>query len=230
MTRDEAIALLTNDPRLLMRQAFLSIAGGNANPPANGQAQLASFRIEVLTAADTNAAQGFTTGIRGYFFRRTKVRPTVRITKQPNLVNPPTAGLVNAYYIPMVQVGDVAAGTSHYILPTVGATHLCITSRLTGCVFSVGSDAGGAVLASHVQPPAGPAATVALRQRQANAAGITGFAGAPAQARHGVNYDLQTNYVAVIGHRAGATWSFHMQRSGVVEGDVYNIEAIVDIA
>lgn len=228
MTVDEAINLLLGDPKLLMRRSFLSIAGGGGAAPANGQAQLATFKVEVKTAADTAAAQGFTTGLRG-LFGRTKVRPTVAITKQMALTDPPTAGLVNAYYIPMVQVGDVAAGTSHYTLPTAGPTRLAITSRLTGCVFSVGSNAMGAVLVSHVQPPAGTPATLGARQIQANTAGVTGFAGAPNQARHGVNYDLQTNYVAVIGKRAGGVWSFYMQKSGVI-GGTYNVEEVIQIA
>jgi hypothetical protein len=226
MTPADVIRLL-DDPTELMRKCFLAIAGGSGTPAANGQAVLSTFKIEVLTAKQTAAAKGFTTGISG-FFGRQKTRPTVRITKQGQLTNPAPAGYVNAYYIPMVQINDVTNGTSHYTLPTAGATTLCITSRLTGCVFSVGSDANGAVLASHVQPPKGPATTLDARQLQTNTAGTTGFVGPVSQVRHGTNYDLSTDYIAVIGTRTGTRWNFFMQKSQT-EGTAYVVRSAVKV-
>lgn len=235
MTPADVIRLL-NNPTELMRKCFLSIAGGSGTPAANGQAVLATFKVEVLTAAQTTKAKGFTTGLSGLLGIQ-KTRPTVRITKQAVFSDPPPPDHVNAYYIPMVQVSDVTNGTSHYTLPTVGNMTLCITSRLTGCIFSVGSDAIGAVLASHVQPPAKTATTntpqevladLNARQQQTNTAGTTGFAGPVTQVRHGTNYDLRTDSIAVIGTRAGTRWSFFMQKSQV-ENTTYVVRSTAQV-
>jgi hypothetical protein len=208
MTPQDIINWL-DDPEKLMRRCYLSIAGGAGNTGPNGQATLSTFSVEVDTAVTMS---GFTTGLSGLVGKE-KDRPTVRIRRLRNLQNPLQADQFNAYYIPMVQVADVNAGYSHYTLPTVGPNTVAITSQITACVFSIGSDANGAVLVSHIQPPATPGASVTARQTAAIAAGGTGFVAGVKQVRHGYEYDMDKDRVAIIGRLKSPTWDFYMQKA-----------------
>lgn len=206
MTPAEVIALL-DDPEKLLRRCFVTIVGGAGNVGPNGQAPLATFSVDVDNA---DMRRGFTTGISGLRgVQKDRPNVTMRYLAGPAQV-PPPPDHVNAYYIPMVQEGDVAAGTSHYTLPTGGATRYCFTSKLDGCVFSLGSDGHGAVLASHVQPSGGGG--VQARQNRANVAGRIGFRPDIQQVRHGVNYNLNTDKVTLIGRLSGTRWKFYMQK------------------
>lgn len=218
MTPQDVIDLF-NEPEKLMRRCHLAIAGGVGHTGANGQATVATFQIDVAAG---QTVRGFTTGVSGLFGRQ-KDRPVVRIRKLAHAADPAPAGHINAYYIPMVQVNDVLGGNSHYTLPTAGAIRLAITSQITGCVFSVGSAANGAVLASHVQPPGGD-------QAQANAAGRAGFGADIRQVRREVNYEAGDR-VAVIGTLTNGHWSFFMQRNAQTNGvyDVRSATKIIDI-
>jgi len=222
MTPAQVIALLP-DPETLLRRCYLHIAGGATRtatvptappPPANGQAQVATFAVEI----GHQTVPGFTTGLSGLLGLR-KDRPFVKFTKVHGAaIVPAPADHFNAYYIPMVQVGDVAAGTSHYTLPTgAGALDLMITSKLSGCTFSVGSDGGGAVLVTHVQPDAahmgGSAALSGIAQ--------TGMAATRGEFRRTHEY---AELAAILGRRAGAVWTFHMQASRV-SGFSYEINS-----
>jgi len=214
------------DPPKLLRRCYLHIAGGATRspslpnlpaPPANGQAAIATFTI----ALDGNRrVTGFTTGWSG-LVGRTKDRPFVKISK---LAGPAKAQLaddeVNAYYIPMVQVSDIEAETSHYTLPTVGGPDIMFTSKLSGCRFAVGSDAHGAVLVSHVQPEQG--------QSQAALATVVtnSFAQAPQAFSRNDTYE---HYASVIGVRTGETWRFYQQASRAGAQGSYVISHITTI-
>jgi hypothetical protein len=212
MTPAQVIALL-DDPETLLRRCFVTIMGGVGNVGANGAAPLRTFRVDI---DNDNTRRGFTTGLSGLVGRQ-KDRPNVTIALQPGAAQvPPPPGHVNAYYIPMVSVDDVVAGTSHYTLPTGGATPLCLTSKLDGCVFSLGSDGNGSVLASHVRPSG--AGGIADRQDRAKIAGRAGFGGDLQQVRHGKDYDLNSEKVTLIGRLSGNRWKFYMQRQAWTNG------------
>lgn len=210
MTPAEVIALF-QDPTTLLRKCYLHIAGGGGqNPPANGQAAPATFKVEVVSMenrAELQKVTGFTTGLSGLLGIE-KERWFVKINK---LTGPakasPGANEFNAYYIPMVQTSDVAAGTSHYILPTgADALDTVITSKLSGCTFGVGSDGMGAVLVSHVQPnPNTPVADRAQELSDAVGQGLTTQTG---EFKKGGAY---SDKAAVIGHRTGNAWKFYLQ-------------------
>lgn len=213
MTPQDVINWLT-DPEKLMRRCYLSIAGGAGHTGANGQATLCTFRVQVDNAV---TMPGFTTGLSGLRGKQ-KDRPTVRISRLPNLQNPLTADHFNAYYIPMVQVTDVQNGNSHYTLPTAGPDNIAITSQITACVFSVGSDANGAIMASHIQPPAVPGMARNVRQAGAVVAGGQGFNPGVTQVRHGHDYDMDTDRIAIIGNLKHGHWHFYMQMARFENG------------
>jgi hypothetical protein len=221
MTPAEVIQLL-DDPDKLMRRCYLHIAGGATRtaqlpdlplPPANGQAQIATFSVSI----GHQGVSGFTTGLSG-FFGLIKDRPFVKFTKQHGAaMNPAPPDHFNAYYIPMVQTGDVLGGTSHYTLPTGAlALDIMITSKLSGCTFSVGSDGGGAALVSHVQPDVA---------NVAGSAGLSAFAQTNMAATRGEFRKTQEydDLAAVIGHRNGAVWTFYMQATTTGTGTNYVI-------
>lgn len=219
MTPAEVIQLLQS-PEKLMRRVNLVIAGGATRsptlpnapaPPANGQAVIATFNVEMKGYMSNGAfvartAKGFTTGLSGLLGRQ-KDRPIAQVTRLPGpAVAVPAAGEFNAFYVPMVQTSDVAANTSHYSLPTAGGPDVMITSQLSGCSFGVGSNPGGAVLVSHVQPNL--ALPVANRAADlANNLGA-GFAHLTSTAAKLNQYDV---YAAIVGVRTNATWRFYLQ-------------------
>jgi hypothetical protein len=202
------------DPPKLLRRCYLQIAGQATKsssrpnlppPPANGQAVIATFTIAL---DDDKRVTGFTTGFSGCL-GRTKDRPFVKITKLPGPANAqPGNDEINAYYIPMVQVSDIADQTSHYTLPTVGGPDIMFTSKLSGCRFAVGSDAQGAVLVSHVQPDL----TIAQGQRQTNLANAVTNSFLAAPQTFGLNATY-TQMASVIGVRTGQNWRFYQQAS-----------------
>lgn len=203
-TAQDVITLL-DDPETLLRQCYVSISGGAGAPPPNGQAVLATFRVEIDPLW---TRPGFTTGISG-LRGKVKNRPRVKIVKLGAYQNPAPADHFNAYYIPMVQVADVAAGNSHYSLPTTGAIRYAITSQITGCVFSMSAAPAGGALVSHVQPGAGG-------QGAAVTAGAQGMGANPHQVRRGHEYQAG-DAIAIIGRLSqsaiwGARWKFYMQR------------------
>jgi hypothetical protein len=211
MTPAEVIALL-DDPPTLLRKCYLHIAGGSGlNPPANGQASVATFSVKVVSMEDRTDIQmvkGFTTGLSG-FLGLQKDRWFVKINKLSGVAkDAPGPEEFNAYYIPMVQTADVAAGTSHYTLPTGNdALKNVITSKLSGCTFGVGSDGGGAVLVSHVQPN-NATADADQRALDLSAAVNQGLPNPKGQFDKGGAY---TDKAAVIGHLDGGEWKFYLQ-------------------
>lgn len=216
MTAAEVIQLFA-EPEKLMRRCYLQIAGGGGqNPPANGQANVATFRVDVTD----KTATGFTTGMSGLVGRK-KDRPFVRITKLSGAAKN-TAALsadeFNAYYVPMVQTSDVGAGTSHYTLPTAGMPTIMITSKLSGCTFGIGSTGTGATLVSHVQPDLSLAKGPTRDANLSTAVG-TNFAATPSVFSKGNAY---AETAAVIGVRTGTTWNFYMQAT-----DYQNSQAVI---
>ncbi len=200
MTLNDVLALLA-DPETLMRRCYLHIHGGSGAAPANGQAVMATFKVEF----GRQTAVGFTTGVSG-LLGLTKDRPFVKFIKQSGPAqNPSPADCFNAYYIPMVQTTDVAAGSSHYILP-IAPGSLMITSKLSGCTFGVGSDVAGAVLVSHVQPNASAAGGSAAL----SAAVQTGMNAVRGEFRRHSEYDQMA---AVIGRCGPTAWRFYLQAS-----------------
>ncbi len=213
MTPADVIQLF-QEPEKLLRKCYLHIAGGAtrtptlphlAPPPANGQAQIATFRVEI---DDAQAVKGFTTGFSGLVGKK-KDRAFVKITKQAGPAKvAPAADEFNAYYIPMVQTSDVTNNTSHYTLPTGGgALDLMITSKLSGCTFKAGSDAHGATLVSHVQPDLS-ITDMAQRSQDLSTAVGTGFNDVSGQFRKRKEY---SDKAAVIGRRTGTRWTFYLQ-------------------
>lgn len=207
MTPTDVIGLL-NDPEKLFRRAYISIAGGQGHMGANGQAALSLFKVEVN---DKKPYPGFTSGLSG-MMGKTKDRPIFKVTRIGPAQTPPPADHFNAFYIPMVQTGDVASGNSHYNLPTNTPTKIAITSQITACVFSVGKDAGGSVLVSHVQPPA--AATGLshdARQTAAVTAGGQNMA-IVKQFKDGSDYSYRDDVITIMGVLNGTTWDFYSQK------------------
>lgn len=217
MTPAEVIALF-DDPEKLLRRCFVTILGGVGNVGANGAAPLRTF---LVTVDNNNTRRGFTTGLSGLFGRQ-KDRPNVTVTLQQGAGQvPPPPDHLNAYYIPMVSVDDVIGGTSHYTLPTIGATRLCLTSKLDGCVFSLGSDGNGAILASHVRPSG--AGGIQARQDRATTAGGTGFGNDLQQVRHGQDYNLNTDKVTLVGRLSHNRWKFYMQKQAFTNEGAFEV-------
>lgn len=225
MTPGEVIQLF-QDPKKLLRRCYLHIAGGAtrspslpnaAPPPANGQAEVATFKVEIGGTSAFEKTKGFTTGLSGLIGRE-KERVFVKITKQPGLAKDEQAlddDEFNAYYIPMVQTSDVKQGASHYMLPGHGALDLMLTSKLSGCMFGVGSDANGAKLVTHVQPKAS-IVNDDERQGHVKTRVDQGFVSVKGRFRKGHEY---TDLAAVIGRRTGTKWKFYLQASTLHGGD-----------
>ncbi|WP_338662473.1 hypothetical protein VQH23_20245 [Pararoseomonas sp. SCSIO 73927] len=210
MTLNDVLALLA-DPEKLMRRCYLHIHGGSGAAPANGQAALATFKVEF----GHQTAMGFTTGLSGLLGLK-KDRPFVKFIKQPGPAqNPVPADCFNAYYIPMVQTADVAAGSSHYTLP-IAAGSLMITSKLSGCTVGIGSDANGAVLVSHVQPNANAAGGSAALSTAVQ----TGMHAMQGEFRRNSEY---TGFAAVMGRCDGNRWRFYLQASVPGQTSNYSI-------
>jgi len=215
MTEADVIALFQT-PEKLLRRCYLHIAGGStwtptynnsAPAPANGQATTATFKVSI--GGGLRTPRGFTTGLSGLLGKR-KDREFVRITKQEGEAKAVLAAdEFNAYYIPMVQTFDVREGASHYTLPTNGAPDVMITSKLSGCIFGVGSDADGALLVSHVKADADIADDLQRGQDQ-QAHVDSGFTSKDGQFAKGQDYD---DFAAVIGKRTGTDWKFYLQAS-----------------
>src|SRR5947209_120148 len=104
MTEADVIALLQN-PEKLLRKCYLAIAGAaTPTPPANGQADPATFSVSI-NPLDL-PVEGFTTGLSAMRGVK-KDRVKVRITRLKGPAKPvPAANEFNAYYIPMVQTAD----------------------------------------------------------------------------------------------------------------------------
>lgn len=205
------VKALLNDPETLMRKCYLHIAGGATRtptlpnmplPPANGQAEIKTFNIEI----GHQAAKGFTTGLSG-LLGKTKDRTFVKFTKT-NYTATPGPNQFNAYYIPMVQTSDVTDNRSHYTLPASGPIELVITSKLSGCTFGVGSNSGDCTMVTHVQPNS--AIDKGKRGANLNAAVSLGFDNITAKAAKGSAYQ---DFAAVMGKRNGSSWSFYLQAS-----------------
>jgi hypothetical protein len=224
------VKALFSDPEKLLRRCYLHIGGGATRsptlpdlplPPANGQAEIATFTIEV---SDFQTATGFTTGHAGRT-GQTKTRPFVKIMKLSGHAKAnPGPDELNAYYVPMVQTADIRGGTSHYTLPTRGEPAIMITSKLSGCRFGVGSSAEGALLVSHVQPNL----AVGDQSRQTNLAAQleSGFAGRVRAFAQGETY---TKLAAVIGVRSGKKWHFYQQASHRTDLGGYVIDSVATI-
>lgn len=224
------VKALFADPEKLLRRCYLHIGGGATRspslpnlppPPANGQAEIATFSIEVSTH---QTATGFTTGASGRD-GKTKTRPFVKILKLSGHAKAqPADDEINAYYVPMVQTSDIRDGTSHYTLPTRGEPSIMITSKLSGCRFGVGSDANGAVLVSHVQPNS--AHEDLTRQDTLRAYVESRFAGPVRSFALGESY---ASLAAVIGVRDGKRWKFYQQASDYTGQAGYVIDSVTKI-
>ncbi len=129
----------------------------------------------------------------------------------------------NAFYIPMAQVANAATGSSHYSLPTGTGPSIAITSRLSGCMFAVGSDADGTVLVSHIQPHLG---TNDLDQRRTDLTDAVtgGFHNQSGSVVRGDGYD---QYAAVIGKRTGTEWHFYCQASSYDHGHIIDSATMI---
>jgi hypothetical protein len=231
---DEAeVVAMFQDPEKLLRRCYLHITGGATRsaqqpnaplPPGNGQAIVATFKLKV---SEHNTAHGVTRG------GKAKERPMVDVIKLPgaaNLTDPKTQ--IDAYYIPMVQTSDVGGGMSHYTLPDNGGPDIMVTSKLTGCVFGIGTHSSGAVLVSHVQPNSQLAkgqgkAGMETRQQDLTATMWQGFEGhrMTNQFQFGHEY---TDSAAVIGKRTGGQWRFYLQQASGIVGD-YTLGRVVAI-
>lgn len=120
----QAISLLQSDPATFIKTEFLMIAGGGSKHVAG----------DTICKMEARSAKG-----GGW---------KIWIKEQNN----PRA-LANdefrAWYIPMQQVGTMQANR----LPKADKSplSLMVTSQLTACIFGVGRDAGGTIVA-HIQP------------------------------------------------------------------------------
>lgn len=228
----EVIAMF-QDPERLLRRCYLHITGGATRsaqqpdapmPPANGQAIVATFKVKV-SAEQT--AHGMTRG------GKAKERPMVDIVKKSGAANLTDATTeFDAYYIPMVQTTDVTGGMSHYTLPDNGGPDIMVTSKLTGCVFGIGTHATGAVLVSHVQPNSQLAKGqgkfgMEKRQSDATAHMWVGFEGHQMMNQFQFGHEY-TDSAAVIGKRTGTHWRFYLQQASGGFGD-YSLGQVVAI-
>ena len=211
MTRDEAAELLRTDPKTLLRQAYLFIHGG---------AGIRSSRHHflVLDGKRYNKTQipGFTTGLRGLFGRK-KDRPVFvvklrRFAAPEEVAGSDDANTVYAHYVAMKQTSDTTG--THYVLPADGSPNLMITSRLSGCMFGVGSNANNNVLVSHFQPD--QRLPEDQRRQDLLTATNTGYTGTPATFVRGGGYDVDAS---IVGIRQNGVWHIYAQRLDVVEGE-----------
>jgi hypothetical protein len=124
MDLGQAISLLQSDPATFIKTEYLVIAGGGSSH----------------VAGDTICKLEARSGTGGGW------RMTVREQNSPRALG---ADEFRAWYIPMQQVGTMQANR----LPdaTTSPLTLMVTSQLTACIFGVGRDAGGTIVA-HIQP------------------------------------------------------------------------------
>lgn len=127
MNLGEAISLLQSDPATFIKTEYLIIAGGGSTH----------------IAGDTICKMEPRSGTGGGW------RVTVR---EQNNARALATDEFRAWYIPMQQVGTMQANR----LPdaTTSPITLMVTSQLTACIFGVGRDAGGTIVA-HIQPDQG---------------------------------------------------------------------------
>ena len=108
------------------------------------------------------------------------------------------------------------SATTHHVLP-VDAPAVMVTTMLSGCTFGIGSNAGGARLVSHVQPPEGRRDNQArLLLDQTIRAGFPG--GRP-------NVSVMSSLEqrgTVVGIRTGDAWTFYAQQFSYGGGGVVN--------
>ena len=202
---DDALLLITTDPRTLLDNAFIAMAGGDNNSTSTA----AIFSIS-KPAAEQNMYQ-----------RAGSFVPTFRVkVHQHDLMLPRkfTSGgdeylTFAAFYIAMkpmaTVVGQVPAGT-HFALPAAGGgSDICITSQLSGCTFGIGSQApNGSCLVSHIQPVgplAGAQGPMAAQTQQ-----LLGAAPRKLVQKGGAND--YTDRANVIGKRTYGHWDFFIQR------------------
>lgn len=220
---------LSGDPESLLRHCYLRVAGGDRTPPPNGTAPISTFRVWMLDGS----IQGFTTRFSG-FRRQTKARPQAQIEKMSGVARTHLQpNQFNAYYIPMVQVSDVAAGHSHYTLPTndPNGPVIAITSMITACTFTLGSDVNGAILASHIQPPRAVGMNLSARLYEAAKAGHSGLESDIQQIGLGDGYG-EGDKVTIIGRLTRRRWTFYMQRTsflGCPKGLLRSAARIVEL-
>jgi hypothetical protein len=124
MNLAQAISLIQSDPATFLKTEFVMIAGGGSRHVAGDTI----CKMEARTAA----AGGWKIWI-----------------KEQNNPRALAADEFRAWYIPMQQVGTMQANR----LPdsTTSPLTLMVTSQLTACVFGVGRDASGTIVA-HIQP------------------------------------------------------------------------------
>ncbi len=116
--------------------------------------------------------------------------------------------------------------TTHYPLDANGPA-VMLTSKLNGCTFGIGSDAGGTRLVSHLRPPRLLEVPMAEGRLILNDGMRAGFAGGTLQVS--IMSSDQMNGT-IIGIQTGTAWTFYAQRfhsvspsSGVLEGvNVYH--------
>lgn len=217
----DALNLLKTDPRALLDNAFVPIAGGD-----NTSTSKAAIFSITKPPLEQDLYQRLGTAV-----------PTFRIQVLQNAVMYPAkftdaAGdehlTFTAFYIamkPMATVAGQAPAGTHFVLPaTGGGSELCITSQLSGCTFGIGSQApGGCCLVSHIQP-VGPLATA----QGAMAAQTQALFGAAP--RKLVQKGAANDYVDrahVIGKRSFGHWDFFMQP--FTAGHARVLQPVVDL-
>ena len=124
MTLAEAIRDIQADPATFLKTEYVVVAGGGLQH----------------RAADTICKMDQRTGKGGGWMI------TVKEQNNPRAL---VAGEFRAWYIPMQQLSGMTANR----LPDAANSPLTlmVTSQLTACIFGVGRDAGGTIVA-HIQP------------------------------------------------------------------------------
>ncbi len=220
MRLHEAVHMLTTNPRALLEQAHVSIAGAGLTPVSSGLRMVKVSMPEHFQGTKQNTA-----GVP---------LPTVSVElfMEPGGIPAPlwrdtNSGIeymgVRTYYISMkrqeADPGGIPDGT-RYALPLNNdgpPVETCVTSQLSGCTFGIGSQVpGGACLVSHIQPLGGaPLDNLALAQQTTNL-----FGAAPEllvqQGVPGGYADRAT----ILGHRQYGRWYFFIQEvnfAGIVQ-------------
>lgn len=221
MELELAFNLIKTDPRTLLDNAFVSIAGGGSK----SYSKLAYFTISKPAAR------------QGRFKRlgSDALIPSFEVAVHEDATSLPPKFKSNigedqysfqAFYIAMkrvVAVGSVPAGT-RFVLPSAGESDVCITSQLSGCTFGIGSQGpGGCCLVSHIQPVVSAATDQALMAQQTQSL----FGSPPVKL---IEKGMGKDYVDrahVIGHRAYGVWQFYLQKFLGIP--TYRIDPVEDI-
>lgn len=219
ITLEDALLLVTTDPRTLLDNAYISLAGGGPHSIS----KISYFSISKPL------------GLQNMYQRAGNYVPGFQIMVYESDVPLPaeftTAGedhlSFQAYYIAMKRMAAIAgyapAGT-RYALPSVGGPDICITSQLSGCTFGIGSQApGGSCLVSHIQPTGVLAAAQPVMAAQTQDL----FGAAPqklVQKGAALDYADRAN---VMGQRNYGHWDFFMQ--AFAAGFVRMIEPVQDL-